>query len=443
MVNAFRTINLILIILITGISILLGQENQERRGTDQAEYERLTKASEEALAEMKELNTHAEKLVLFRQANEKAYGFPSELEKLQKMHEATESFEDDELEEIVEYYESIKEKYNATNANDLNVAVGKVINPFQESGKISFPWSANTLEQDLVWFEEFKPELVKKLEKAEEQAEQTAEELNKSKELSDFPEDSYSGSDLADIKEQMLKALTGPVIKSTEEVTGIAVISDWDEGIYTDSEKPYRKINGAVLFEDKDDDGVSRFTSYVFISNEVDGDWQPLKFKAFCNGCSEGWANSGSGSMSGGGDGFLESLLWLVLAVANILGGLVAGKEKLNRYHPLIEKVTSSLAPYSIQIGLVALAAGILGFVMSLIGLRVLYGIIPQVSAALLGIVLAYDYIKVNAKGAIQEQIDNQKAAIAQVNSYSQTIGLAGLAVGIFYLLFNGAFYFI
>ena len=152
---------------------------------------------------------------------------------------------------------------------------------------------------------------------------------------------------------------------------------------------------------------------------------------------------AGSGSMASGADGFLGTLLWFVLALANILGGLIAAKAMLNKYHPAIEKSTSFLTPYSIQIGLVALAAGILGFVMSLLGLRLLHGIIPQVTAALLGIILAYDYIKANAKGKIQDQINNSQAAITQVNAYSQTIGLAGLVVGILYLAFNGSFYFI
>lgn len=443
MLNKFRTINFILIIMITGISILCGQESQGRRGTDQAEYERLVKASEESLEDVKELNKYAEKLVALRQANEKAYGLPSELQKLQKMQEVIETFENNELEEIVEYYESLKEKYNASSANDLNVAVNKIINPFPAKAKTNFPWSVNTLEQNIEWLNTFGPELDKAIKEAEEQAEQTAAELSKSKELIEYPEDNYSGGDLSDIKEQILKALLGSVIKSAKEVTGIAVISEWEEGIYTDSKQPYRKINGAVLFADNDNDDISRFTSYVFISDEVNGDWQPLKFKAFCNGCPEGWAKAGSGSMDATDDGFLKNLLWFVLALANILGGLIAGKGMLNKYHPVIEKITLSMAPYSIQIGLVALTAGVLSFVISFLGLRLLDGIIPQLTAALLGIILAYDYIKANAKGKIHDQINNSEAAIAQVNSYSQTIGVTGLAVGIIYLLFSGSFYFI
>jgi NTP pyrophosphatase (non-canonical NTP hydrolase) len=434
--------SIILIIILISSSLSFGQEGQGRRGMDLEKVKILEKASDEALEDVKDLARQAEKIVAFRQANEKAYGFPSDLQDLQKMQVTTESFENNELKKVLEFYESLQDKYNATGANDLNVAMSKVINPFPAE-KINFPWSANTLEQNMAWLEEFKPELEKAIEEAKEIAEATTAEQNKAKQLSDLPDDNYSEGDLADLKEQMLNALLGSVIKDENEVTGIAVISDWVEGKYTDSKQPYRKINGTVLFADNDDDGISRFTSYVFISNEVNGDWQPLKFKSFCNGCPEGWTGAGSGSMGSGGDGFLGSLLWFVLAIANILAGSIAAKTVLNKYHAVIEKIISFLTPYSIQIGLVALAAGVLSFVMSLLGLRLLYGIIPQLTAVLLGIILAYDYIQANAKGKLKDQMENSQEMVSKVNVYAQTIGLIGLATGFVYLLFNGSFYFI
>lgn len=263
------------------------------------------------------------------------------------------------------------------------------------------------------------------------------------KQLTDFPNDNFSGGDLSAVKEQMLKALLGSVIKNENEVTGIAVISDWVEGKYTDSKQPYRKINGTVLFEDNDGDGISRFTSYVFISNEVNGNWQPLIFKAFCNGCPEGWTEAGSGSMVSTGNGFLGTLLWFILALSNILAGLIAGKTMLNKYHSLIEKITSILTPYAIQIGIVSLGAGILSFILSMLGLRLLYGIIPQLTAVLLGIILAYDYIQANAKGKLKDQMENSQEMVSKVNVYAQTIGIIGLAAGLIYLFLNGSFYFI
>ncbi len=439
-----KNIQIALVILLFGSSLSIGQETDgEIRGIDPEERKKLEKASEEALKDITELAKEAEKLVAFRQANEKAYGLPSELEKLKKMQEATESFADNELEEINDFYTSLLKKYNANGSNDFNVVIDKVINPFPWN-KTSFAWSAGTLEQNIAWFKQFRSDLDEALDKAEEQADITAAEQNKAKELSDFPEDDYNKGDLADVKEQMLKALMASVIKNTDEVTGIAVISDWVEGIYTDSKQPYRKINGTVLFADSDGDDISRFTSYVFISNKVNGDWQPLKFKAFCNGCPEGWAEAGSGSMgSGSGKGVLGTVLWLLLSLSNILAGLIASQTLLKKYAAGIEKITAFLAPYSIQIGFIALVAGILGFVISLLSFRLLSGIIPQVTAVLLGFILAYDYIKMNAKGKIKDQIDNSQAMISQMNNYSQIIGVSGLIIGVFYLFFSGLFYFI
>lgn len=441
--TVFKNITIALVILLFGSSLSIGQEGQGIRGMDPENVKILEKASEEGLNDITELAKEAEKLVAFRQANEKAYGLPSGVEELQKMKETTESFANNELGEIVEFYQSLQDKYNANGANDLNVTISKVINPFPAK-KINFPWSATTLEQNIAWFKEFNSELAQALEKAEEEAEINAVEQNKAKELSDFPEDNYSEGDLADVKEQMLKALVGSVIKNPDEVTGIAVISDWVEGIYTDSKQPYRKINGTVLFADSDDDDISRFTSYVFISNEVNGDWQPLKFKSFCNGCPEGWTAAGSGSMaSSNSRNLLGTVLWFVLAMANILAGLIAGQTLLKKYMAITEKIVSFLAPYSIQIGLVAISSAILSFVVSLLGLKPLSSIIPQVTGVILGFLLAYDYIKTNAKGKIKDQIDNSQAMITRMNSYSHLIGLTGLIVGIFYLLFSGFFYFI
>jgi hypothetical protein len=432
----------ILVLLIAGFSFSFAQNEKSLKDMPREEYDKYQKASEDALKEVSEFAKMAEKLRVFRQTNDLAYGFPSDVEKLKDMQKAADSFAENDLKEIEEFYKSLQKKYNANDANSLNTALEKVINPFPQSKK-SYQWPANALEQNIAWFNEFRPELDKALKEVEEQAENDAEKNNKAKQLVDFPEDNYDGSGLSEIKEQMLKALMGNVIKSADEVTAIAVISDWKKGVYLDSKQPYRKINGAVLFADTDDDGISRFTSFVFIANKVNGDWKPLKFKAFCNGCPEGWAKAGSGSMTASGGGFLSSLLWFILAFSNILAGLIAGRGILKKSVPAIEKITSLLEPYAIQIGLTALIAGLLSFTLSILGLRLFYVIIPQATAAILGFLLAYDYIKSNAKGKLKEQIDHSQDSIAKVNAYTQTIGLAGLVVGILYLLLNGSLYFI
>ncbi len=433
---------LIFIIIVVGFSLSFAQNEKSLKDMPQEEYDKYEKASENALKDVDAFAKMAEKLRVFRQQNDMAYGFPSDLNKLQKMKNASDSFAENDLKEIETFYQSLQDKYGAASANDLNTALEKVINPFPQSKK-SYQWPANALEQNIAWFRKFKPELEKALKEAKEQTEKDAEKNNKAKQLVDFPEDDFDGSGLSDLKEQMLKALLGNVIKSADEATAIAVISDWKEGVYSDTKQPYRKINGTALFADTDDDGISRFTSFVFISNKIDGDWQPLKFKAFCNGCPEGWAKAGSGSMGSGNGGFLSTLLWFILALFNILAGLIAGREILKKSVPFLEKITSVLEPYSMQIGLVALAAGILSFILSVLGLRLLYVIIPQATAVILGFLLAYDYIKSNAKGKLKEQIESSQDSITKVNTYTQTIGLVGLVSGILYLFLNGSLYFI
>ncbi len=103
-----------------------------------------------------------------------------------------------------------------------------------------------------------------------------------------FPESTYQGSDLNSIKEQMKRALVGPVAKSPGEIADVAVTSDWNHGRYTDTLVEYRKIQGTILWADTDGDGVERYTSYSFIQNKQGNGWSTLKFKAFVNGGPEG-----------------------------------------------------------------------------------------------------------------------------------------------------------
>ena len=103
-----------------------------------------------------------------------------------------------------------------------------------------------------------------------------------------FPKDTYTGSDLASLKESMKYALVGPVAKSASEITDVSVTSDWRHGRYTDTLVEYRKIQGTVLWADTDGDGVSRYTTYSFIQTKQGNGWSNLKFNAFVNGGMEG-----------------------------------------------------------------------------------------------------------------------------------------------------------
>ena len=64
----------------------------------------------------------------------------------------------------------------------------------------------------------------------------------------------------------------------------LAITTDWAYNRYTDSKKEYRKISAAVLFSDKDNDGVCRFVTYNFISDKSGNGWTTPRFHSFCNG---------------------------------------------------------------------------------------------------------------------------------------------------------------
>jgi hypothetical protein len=96
-----------------------------------------------------------------------------------------------------------------------------------------------------------------------------------------FPVETYSGGDLKQIRAQMKKALVGPVTKSGEQILDMAVTGDWGYGRYTDTKIRYRKIRGAVLWADTDNDKVCRYHTYTFFSDEVGGGWAPLRYRSF------------------------------------------------------------------------------------------------------------------------------------------------------------------
>jgi hypothetical protein len=63
----------------------------------------------------------------------------------------------------------------------------------------------------------------------------------------------------------------------------------WQRGRYRGTRVPYQKVTGIVLWWNKDKDGVCRYVSYNYVKEQRGGKWSPLKVKAFCMGCPEGW----------------------------------------------------------------------------------------------------------------------------------------------------------
>ncbi len=103
-----------------------------------------------------------------------------------------------------------------------------------------------------------------------------------------FPKETYSGGNASELSRQLKKALISKGMASASEIKKLAIIGNWVHNRYSDSKKQYRKISAAVLFADKDNDGVCRFVTYNFISDKTGSSWTVPRFHSFCNGCPEG-----------------------------------------------------------------------------------------------------------------------------------------------------------
>jgi len=116
--------------------------------------------------------------------------------------------------------------------------------------------------------------------------------INKGEHLSlgsEFPADQSNIKNLDEIRNNMKTALIGTVANNTAEILDISVTSGWSYGIYTDNQKKYRIVRGAVLWADTNNDKVCRYTTYNFVSNITDREtWTPLLFRSICSGCPEG-----------------------------------------------------------------------------------------------------------------------------------------------------------
>ncbi|KAA3616982.1 MAG: hypothetical protein D8M58_04710 [Calditrichaeota bacterium] len=106
-----------------------------------------------------------------------------------------------------------------------------------------------------------------------------------------FPKQTYSGSEGTVLANQLKQAMVNGGKASVSEIKKIAITSDWVYNRYTDTKKEYRKISAAILFADKDNDGVCRFVTYNFISDKAGSVWKAPRFHSFCNGCAEGDVN--------------------------------------------------------------------------------------------------------------------------------------------------------
>jgi hypothetical protein len=368
--------------------------NTKHEALEQGDYDIIYASRDAVLKDMTVLDEASGKIQQFKQSNDRSYGLPSGVDELEQILNRAKAFSNKDLQDAKSLSKSLMKKYNVSSLQELGNLAGKIINPGGQIAPVTVPSGYSFLERNIQWVEEFVPQIETALSESKQQAEETSAKLNKPKNLTNFPKDSYSGGDLRNIKVQMLNALTGSIIKGKDEVLNISVTSDWDKGIFSDTKLPYRKIKGTLLFADDDGDGASRFTSYSFISTKVDDEWQPLKYKGF-DASLEGWTTPVKGSLgASAGKGFLGTLIWLLLAAVNILAGLMACEAILKGRVSAVEKVIQSLHTFSVSIGLIALGTGILSFILSLLSLQILSDIIPQATAVLLGLSLSSDFIK-------------------------------------------------
>jgi len=105
-----------------------------------------------------------------------------------------------------------------------------------------------------------------------------------------FPQDRFSGSNKANLKQKMKQALVGPVAKNANEIIKMAIASEWKRGVYKKRvpRLEYRKITGIALWIDTNNDQLCRFVSYNFIQDKMASGWSTLRFLGFSNGGNEG-----------------------------------------------------------------------------------------------------------------------------------------------------------
>lgn len=118
------------------------------------------------------------------------------------------------------------------------------------------------------------------------------EEAKKNRRITAFPQSTYKGNK-SSLEKQIRQAMLADrnVTKSNEEMVKVQAMGDWQYGNYADTKVPYRKLIGTILWNDDDKDGICAYSSYKFIqTGSTSGGFSPLKFKAFCINCPEGWA---------------------------------------------------------------------------------------------------------------------------------------------------------
>jgi hypothetical protein len=174
---------------------------------------------------------------------------------------------------------------------------------------------------------------------------------------------------------------------------------------------------------------------------------------------------TGGGGGGGATGGMIGSLLWLGLALANIIAGLLAAAPLLAVKAPQLSKVYQQLTPFRNLIGVITLIIGAVSFIWALLHLAPLSSILPQLSALAVGLFLGKELLMrkpalaaASAAGGAsaqkvaaaadaaaakaQELLVKYQSKIALLDTYQVPIGIACIVLGALHLLIGGALFF-
>ena len=145
------------------------------------------------------------------------------------------------------------------------------------------------------------------------------------------------------------------------------------------------------------------------------------------------------------GSGFVGLAFWFALVAGNVLAGILAAAPLLTTKIPSSKKFVEVLSPWRKGIGVAALAIGLISFVRALaFHFAPLSDLLPQVSAILMGLILAKELLLAKrATAAAVEQkaqdllIRNQRF-LEKLEQKQVPLGVVCLVLGLLHLLMGG-----
>lgn len=404
------------------------------RGLSEAEINKLIEIRELATKDSESLSAYGAKLGEYsNRLSNLENKMPSDVEALRGLQEQHEEFLGKTLDPAESLLDELKKKYDAKNANQLRIKLDQAINPEQAvSIRREVAFQDGTFTRSLPAIKKFTATVKSRIKESEKLAAETVERLRAR--VVEFQAHTYAGGD----REKIISEVKQAVIVSQpkpREIINISVVSEWYDGVHAISRIPYRTIKASVAYADSDGNGLCHFSAVRFISD----DGASLKYKAVVAGgpyegvaeCDQA-AEVNGGLASASSNSGLGILLWLCLVVVNLLGGMFLLREKLPQLQiPVWQKMEQHASSF----GVVAIAVAFAGFVFETMSLSLLHNLLPQLSAALLGLLIGAQFIVTQQEKAAQ--------VIEKLQPFTHSVAISGLSLGVLHLLLGGNFYFI